>query len=182
MVKTIAEMGETKNLNIMNATLAECAQLQRIAESWVEKRELEGENVPTNYIHKCLTNADLPPIPDARQEYFRLKSITLKDSGKQLGFIELYFGYPTKETIWIANLVLAKEYQKNGYGQEVIEYISKEASKAEFKKVGIGVYLKNWSALRFWTKSGFDQISGIYGDKVYSENTFALIGLEKNLS
>ena len=41
--------------------------------------------------------------------------------------------------------------------------------------------LKNWKGLRFWTKAGFDKVIGIYGDKVYNQNAFALIGLEKIL-
>lgn len=32
-----------------------------------------------------------------------------------------------------------------------------------------------------WVKHGFTKISGIYGDQVYSRDTFAIIGLEKSI-
>lgn len=78
--------------------------------------------------------------------------------------------------------LISKEYQKKGYAQEVIEFISSEGIKTEYEKIGIGVHLKNWKGLRFWTKSGFDKVLGIYGDDMYSKNTYALIGLEKNIT
>ncbi len=181
MKKTISEMGETKNLIIRNSIIEECDELQKISESWGDKKVVEGEEFATDYFYKCLTEGDLPPLPNANRDYYRLKSIYLKNSGTLIGFVDLYHGYPTEETVWISIFVLDNEYRKNGFGQEIIDFISSEARKAEYIKIGIGVYLKNWAALRFWTKSGFDKILGIYGDEVYSDTTFALIGLEKSL-
>lgn len=181
MIKTIPEMGETKNLIIKNSTIEECNELQKISESWEDKKEVDGEEFAVNYFYKCLTEGDLPPLPNAHKDYYRLKSIYLKDSEKLIGFFDLYFGFPTIKTVWISIFVLDQEYRKNGYGQEIIEFISAEVRKTEFMKIGIGVHLKNWPALRFWTKAGFDKILGIYGDEKFSETTFALMGLEKSL-
>ena len=48
--------------------------------------------------------------------------------------------------------------------------------------MALAVHLKNWKALRFWTKAGFDKIIGIYGDKVFGEDKYSLIALEKALN
>ena len=50
-----------------------------------------------------------------------------------------------------------------------------------YKKIRLGVHLKNWPALRFWTKIGFDKIIDIVGDELYSADTFASVILEKAL-
>lgn len=41
--------------------------------------------------------------------------------------------------------------------------------------------LKNWKALRFWTKAGCSKVMEIYGDKDFGQDTYALIGLEKDI-
>ena len=59
--------------------------------------------------------------------------------------------------------------------------LERDATETIYYKIGLGVYLKNWKALRFWTKSGFDKVIGIYGDKVFGQDKYALIGLEKSI-
>ncbi|GGG05466.1 hypothetical protein GCM10010912_57700 [Paenibacillus albidus] len=43
------------------------------------------------------------------------------------------------------------------------------------------IAIKNWPAVRFWTQSGFNGISGIYGDKTIAEDSYANIELIKSL-
>ncbi|WBW95584.1 GNAT family N-acetyltransferase [Oceanirhabdus sp. W0125-5] len=181
MKKLIPETLETKRLIITNSKIEECDELQKICESWDDKKLIEGSNIEPDYIYKCITEGDLPPVTNASRENYKLKSIYLKDNGKLIGFTDLYFGYPKEKTIWISLFLISKDFRKKGYAQEVIECISKEGRTAEYEKIGIGVHLKNWRGLRFWTKSGFDRVVGIFGDEDYSENTYAVIGLEKNL-
>jgi ribosomal protein S18 acetylase RimI-like enzyme len=77
--------------------------------------------------------------------------------------------------------MISKDYRKSGYAQEAIDSIFTECSKAGFKNIGIGVFLKNWRGLRFWTKAGFTEVTGISGNAEYSENTFAFIRLLKSI-
>ncbi|EQB86192.1 hypothetical protein M918_15865 [Clostridium sp. BL8] len=63
-----------------------------------------------------------------------------------------------------------------------IKSICNECKKQGWKSIGLSVYLKNWKGLRFWTNNGFDKIIGIFGDKKYSETTFSIIGLQKELN
>ncbi|MFS0871964.1 GNAT family N-acetyltransferase [Paenibacillus xylanilyticus] len=71
--------------------------------------------------------------------------------------------------------------QGQGYGQEMIHSLTHNLSELGYKEIRINVALKNWPALRFWIKSGFDQISGIYGDLEHSDTTFANTELIKTL-
>lgn len=177
----LPETGDTQRLIIKNALMEEGPVLQKIGESWDDKEFIEGEPFESDYIHKCLTTGDLPPIPGAAKENYRLKSIQLKESGEVIGFFDLYYGYPAPGTIWISLFVMDKGQRKQGYAQEAIEWITRESGRTNYNKIGIGVHLKNWRGLRFWIKSGFNQAFAVYGDETYSENTFALIGLEKTI-
>jgi diamine N-acetyltransferase len=42
--------------------------------------------------------------------------------------------------------------------------------------------MKNWKGLKFWSKNGFNTIMGIYGDKEYTTDSFAIMGLKKKLT
>ncbi|PKP34033.1 MAG: GNAT family N-acetyltransferase [Bacteroidetes bacterium HGW-Bacteroidetes-15] len=170
-----------KSIVISDSTLDEYSALQIICDSWVDKKLIEGTEFEPNYIHNCLTNGDLPPIPNASKSSYRLKSIYLKHSDELIGFTDLYFGYPTNDSAWISIFMIHERFRNNGYAQEAIAIISQECRKLGYKKIGIGVFLKNWRALRFWTKVGFDKVTSISGDKDYSEESFARIGLEKSL-
>ncbi|WP_105614989.1 GNAT family N-acetyltransferase [Vallitalea okinawensis] len=178
MRRVVPEISETSNLLISDVTINEVDNLQSICESWSTKEILEGERFKPDYIRNCVLEGDLPPIKDASQEYYRCKSIHLRDSSKLIGFYDLYHGYPEVTTLWIGMFLISSVFHKKGYGQEIINLIKKEAKEAGYNKLGIGVYLKNWPALRFWTKCGFDKITGIHGHKEFSQDTFALLGLE----
>ncbi len=46
----------------------------------------------------------------------------------------------------------------------------------------LGVALKNWPALRFWTRAGFDRIITVKGDEIFSESTSAFLVREEPLA
>ncbi len=62
-----------------------------------------------------------------------------------------------------------------------MESLIKDAMETIYRKIGLGVHLKNWKALRFWTKAGFDKVIGIYGDKAFAQDNFSVIALERSL-
>jgi len=177
----ISKLIESNNLIIKDATMDECNQLQYICSTWIDKLLLEGDEFEENYIFKCLTDGDLPPMDSASKEKYCLKSIYLKESNNIIGFIDIYYGYPNLQTLWISIFVLDRNIQNKGFGQEVIEALTKDAIDTNYNKIGLAVQLKNWKALRFWTKAGFSKVIGIYGDKDFGQDTYALIGLEKDI-
>ena len=172
---------ETERLIIATSLVHECAVLQAVCDSWCDKMEFEGSAFEPNYIQKCFSEGDLPPIENASKSSYRLLTIKLKDTQTTIGFSDLYFGYPNDKTAWISIFMIHNNYRKNGYAQEAIKMIADECKKQGFSEMGIAVYLKNWRALRFWSQAGFNNVVGINGDKDYSPNAYARIELSMRL-
>lgn len=175
-----SEAVETRRLIIKDSVIEECAVLQLINESSDYIENWVGWKTPPDYAYKTLTEGNLPP--GGEQKNFRAKTIYLKDTKEAIGVTELYCGYPTLETLVIGWLFIVPKHQKQGYAREAAEQIIQDAKKHQFKKVRLGVHLKNWPAIRFWHGVGFDRIARIMGDETHSENTFATIILEMDLN
>lgn len=170
----------TENLIIHHASIRDCDILKKICDSWNEQKVVEGHVTNDNYFFECMNNGDLPP--GGIKENYSLMLIKLRANSVIVGYFDLYHGYPVFDTLWISIFVVDKNYRNRGIGKEAIGAIFKYAIDCGWSKIGIGVYLKNWSALRFWISLGFDKILSIYGDKEYSVDTFSLIGLQKLLA
>lgn len=77
--------------------------------------------------------------------------------------------------------VLATPFESESFIVDETEHSEIKLTKIEYKEIRINVALKNWSALRFWHKTGFDKINGVFGDKEYSEQSYSSIELVKYL-
>lgn len=181
MNEILKGMTETDRLILSDSILDECNELERVLLTWTDKEIIEGSGPEQGYFEKCITQGDLPPIEGASKNTYRLKSIYLNEESKLIGYFDAYLGYPTKDCIWISIFVIDRAHQKKGYAQEIIKLVANEGIRGGFSKIGIGVYLNNWRALRFWTKAGFNKVIGIFGDGEYQENKYGVIGLEKVL-
>lgn len=172
---------ETERLFVRDAVLdTDLDGLQKLWESTAYIGEYDGQpERKEDDMHKDLTEGDLPP--GGTKEFFRLQPFFTKETSEMVGFITLYHGYPDEKTIWVTFFYVNSSQQKNGFGQEVIQQFATEVAKSGFQKLMLTVALKNWGAIRFWSKAGFDKITGVYGDKTYAINTFAHLGLEKSL-
>jgi ribosomal protein S18 acetylase RimI-like enzyme len=172
-------MTNSEKIQLSCSVMQECETLQQICDNWIEKQEIEGYIFENDYIYKCLTSGDLPPVAKANKDSYQLISVYSTETNELVGFTDIYYGYPDDLTAWISILIIAKEHRNKGFAQEVISLLSNRCKNEGFKKLGIGVYLNNWRALRFWTKAGFNTITGIKGEKDYSTDGFARIMLEK---
>ncbi|WP_291300769.1 GNAT family N-acetyltransferase [Desulfosporosinus sp. BICA1-9] len=176
----IADLWETERLIIRDANLLDVDSLQEIyiqsqsAEGWTRDHE-----VTTDYILNGVKQGNLPP--NGMKEFYKIQLITLKDSARIVGFIEFYHGYPDKEVLYIATLLFCEDCRNNGYGQEVINKLCEQALELGFRQARLGVTLRNWSGLYFWTKLGFNTILKYHGDKVLAKDSFALLVLGKTL-
>lgn len=175
----ISPLGETKRLIIKDSSMNECVALQQLNESSDYIADWVDWKTPPDYVYKCLTEGCLPP--GGKKEQYLSKSIYIKNPFQLIGFSELYHGYPKNEVLYIGWLYIHHDHQHFGYAQEFVNYIIEEAAKLGFTESRIGVHLKNWPALRFWTQLGFDKILGIGGDKKHSEKTFSTISLQRYL-
>jgi ribosomal protein S18 acetylase RimI-like enzyme len=166
---------------LSDSVIEECSELEKVLLTWTDKKLIEGSEFEQGYFESCITEGDLPPVEGASKDNYRFKSIYLKEVNKLIGFFDVYLGYPTRDCVWISIFVIDGTYRKKSYAQEVIKLVAEESKRSGFSKIGIGVYLNNWRALRFWTKAGFDKVKGIYGDGEYQVSKYGLIGLEKYL-
>lgn len=93
----------------------------------------------------------------------------------------MYHGYPVQETVWIGMFLIDQGIQGQGYGKELIASLCDACKKEGWASIGLAVHLKNWKGIRFWSRNGFDTITGIYGDKAYGDNAFSIMGLKREL-
>jgi GNAT superfamily N-acetyltransferase len=179
-IRIIHGSGETSRLIIRDSNMEECDTLQKINEASDYIEKWVGWKTPKDYVVKAMSEGNLPP--GGKKEFFKLMSIILKETGVIIGVVELYHGYPIADSLCIGWLFIHQQHQKQGYAKEVFRYITEEAGKAGYKKIRLGVHLKNWPALRFWHKVGFDRIVDIEGDEEHSDNTNATVILEFGLN
>lgn len=178
----IEEYGETSRLIVKDSIIDECDNLQKLYESGKNMKKIIGDSFDADHIYKCLTDGDLPPAINANKRFYKIKSIYLKETYELIGLIDMYHGYPSEKTLWIGYMYMNPSFQRKGLGKEVIDYICNESQKAKLSKMSLGVSLKNWSGLKFWTKCGFNTIIGVSGDEECTLDSLAFIGLEKKLS
>lgn len=101
----------------------------------------------------------------------------MKSTEEIIGFVSLYHGYPEDDSLYLAMMCISGDFQNQGYGQEVMKHFLLEVDLLGYSEVRVNVSLRNWAGLRFWNKSGFNYISGIFGDKEFAEGKFADIEL-----
>ncbi|QGQ95457.1 GNAT family N-acetyltransferase [Paenibacillus psychroresistens] len=138
-----------------------------------------GKEYDAKYISRCFSEGDLPP--NGSKENYKIQTIKSVNTDGLIGFIAIYHGFPEANIAYIAFLYIGTPFQGHGYGQEIVNSLANELSNLQYKEIRINVALKNWSALRFWSKLGFDKISGVFGDKEFAEDKRADLELIKFL-
>ena len=118
---------------------------------------------------------NLPPngLPERVRTFLLLNKKLMKTTG----FLSMYLGYPQEATFYIGSLFLRPGFQRKGYGREVVKFIETELLEEGYIEGRVAVGLKNWSALRFWSKLGYDRVTKISGDKKYAPENFGTIEL-----
>jgi ribosomal protein S18 acetylase RimI-like enzyme len=173
---------ETGQLHAADSTPDEIPEIQEICNACSYIHEWTGwktEDHPGATMLSVFTDGELPP--NGSKDFFRLQSVRLRDTGQMIGFLEAYHGFPTPDTFWAVYLAIHPRFQGKGFGQELIHELSDIVRQLKYTRIRLVASLKNWPALRFWIKEGFDKIADMQGDKLYSEKTFADFILEKSL-
>lgn len=130
-----------------------------------EALEISGKpGNPNEQAQRAVSHAVLPPggVP-WREKLFLVRDIESRDT---IGFLTVYFGYPTPETIYISNFYMRPAWQGRGFGRVIVTELEKLVLQAGFHDARVVVGLKNWRALRFWTRCGFSRIIRIRGNQV----------------
>lgn len=179
----IQSIWDTKRLSVRDFTNADIPHLQEILRALHEESNWEQISLETYnafYFENLISNPSLPPGGEAG--FVHNQVITDKGNTKIIGWLEFYYGYPSTDIFWIGSLFFHPEKKGRGYGREVItEVIKLLREKRHFKSIQLGVYLRNWAALNFWFRAGFNKIIKLSGDHEFAENNNAKACLEMRL-
>jgi len=126
-----------------------------------------------------VTYAELPP--QGMAENLRNFVLFDRESDQPMGVLSLYLGYPDPNMYYIGSLYLRPDWQRDGYGRELMQELEQQLQREGYAAGRVAVGLKNWPALRFWTKQGYDTVTMIGGNRMYAADYYAVIELQKNL-
>ncbi len=85
----------------------------------------------------------------------------IKKENKTIGYIKLNFKESQREKMYIDNgfeierIYLINEYQGVGLGKKVLTKIFKIGKESGYKKLWLGVWERNFKAIKFYKKHGF---------------------------
>jgi ribosomal protein S18 acetylase RimI-like enzyme len=119
--------------------------------------------------------------PGGNPERLKAFLITGRENNTSLGFLSVYYGYPQEETLYVGDLFMDPLWQGQGLGQEAALSLEQVAAECGFREIRLAVGLKNWLALRFWVKLGYDRITKISGERAFAPEAFANLELWKRL-
>lgn len=180
-VRLIAARWETEQILVRDAlSESDLGRLQAIWEGAAYIGAFDGhpERDGTD-IQRELSEGDLPP--GGIRERFKMQPFCSKGTDEMVGYATLYHGYPGDGTLWITFFCVDRSGQRPGYGRQFVEGLAREARRAGFRRRMLAVALKNWAAIRFWVKQGFNRVDGVYGDKDYAPDAFATLAVERPL-
>ena len=92
----------------------------------------------------------------------------LRESGQMIGVVDYvpsgYGGQPNRA--WIALLLIAEPYQRQGYGTEAYRLIEETVfADSDVQTLGLGVLVNNGPALGFWRAMGYERVGSTVQDR-----------------
>jgi ribosomal protein S18 acetylase RimI-like enzyme len=165
-----ARVAETTDEPDIRAVFSANAPLLKLLD-----REHDPEVLAARFVHR----QNLPP----QGHPSRLHNLILEacESGRAVGLLSVYEGYPTRRIAYIGQLFLHPDVHGQGLGREIYLQLESLLRRCPLQVVRVGVALRNWNALRFWTRLGFLRITGMSGDRHFAPEAHAFLELQKNL-
>ncbi len=167
---------KTARLLLKPATFEDLTALNEIHEQVKEFFYFDPSHTSVTPV-KCLEEGDLPP-GGVKENY---AIYTINENNIVIGYFDFYKGFPQKGIAYISLMFISTNKRKYGYGKEVVDAVCKYIKKSGINEVRLAVSLKNWSGLKFWYKCGFDKITLVSGDKVFSLKGYGCLELKKSL-
>jgi len=125
---------------------------------------------------EAITNPELPA--NGKKENVRLECV-YDENNEMVNFCEYYID---NETIFLGGFYIKQNKQKNGLGKIILNmYENKWKTDKKYSRIILNVDIKNWTAIRFWVNNGYNKIIKWIGDFEYSDTTYAMLRLEKQL-
>ncbi|OWR27269.1 GNAT family N-acetyltransferase [Saccharibacillus sp. O23] len=178
-MKLISDKWNSQRLTMTDLKEDEIPEVQDLYETSRYMNQWDGEIYNPEHIKDCFFKGNLPP--NGKLENYKIQTIRNQEDQQIIGILSVYHGFPSTDAVYLEFLYIDKTIQKQGFGQEVVNRFAEVTAALGYTEIRINVALKNWPALKFWIKSGFNQASGVYGDRECSETTYANLELIKAL-
>ena len=169
---------QTERLHIADGVLDNTTRLMTIfnACSHVGQRDPTFQIYPEEEFIGLVTKRVADGMGNGR---FQLQ--TIRQNNELIGYFHGHHHHPHPQTLLISMFVLHPDYQKGGFGTEMVAGLAQKAKAVGHHAIWLEVFLKNWPALRFWIKSGFTTIIDIDGAPQHDANAHASIVVAKTL-
>ena len=125
---------------------------------------------------KTITNPDMPP--NGIKENVKLECV-YDENNKMVNFCEYYID---DKTIFLGGFYIKQNKQKSGLGKTILSMYENKWKAEKYNRIILNVDIKNWAGIRFWINNGYNKVIEWIGDFEYSENTYAMLRLEKNIN
>jgi diamine N-acetyltransferase len=183
-IPSLAPIWRTARVLIRDCQLQDIPHLAAIfnACNYMEKWDPTFHIVDEREIKQLVENS-LAKTGEHRD--FRLQCLEIGKDKKTIGYFHLQLynpRLPKARTAFLSMFVVDPAFQRRQYAQEVVSGLSRQLQACGCEAIWLEVYLKNWPALRFWIKQGFDKIVEYDGEQQHSETAQATLTLEKTLS
>lgn len=123
-----------------------------------------------------------PVLPTNGVREKNIQKCILGPDGSMVNFTQYYMGYKSETTVFLGDFYIHRASQNKGYGRTILRLYEEIWRRSGFNKAILNVDIKNWVAVRFWFRNGYSRIIQWIGDKEYSNETFAMLRLEKELN
>ncbi len=175
----IDHIWQTDRLRISDTMEDDLPALMRILESNRETLTMEGTGEPdSEELRRWLDEGCLPP--GGRKECHRLQTICRIADGEAIGYLSVYHGHPDPTTVYLGTLSIRRDCHNQGFGSEVVEKISALRGLKEYRSQRLIVTVRNWGAVRFWTRHGFTRVTRVLGELCKGDGSTAKLELMRD--
>lgn len=133
----------------------------------LEKKDIEIiVKLEQLYLHETIGEDILNESIELPHMYF----FVIELDGKVIGYIGSYILYEEAELL---NFVIDEKYQRQGYGQKLLDHIIKLGVEKGVSYITLEVRVDNLKAINFYKKNNFKEVS--IRKRYYSDGTDAYL-------
>jgi len=178
-MKALPTLWTTDRLIVRDSILDEAERLCDVfnANQHIAPWDPTFKPINTAEIERLITKSNSREEPG--HENFQMQTVFEHEAGQIIGYFHCYHGVAKDGTrhddiSFISMFVLDPKWQQHGYGGEIVENLIDLSRTLDDRScLGVRVYLKNWPALRFWTRQNFRHIERMDGDREHGPEAHA---------
>lgn len=101
-----------------------------------------------------------PPGKETKDKYY----VGYFDDKELVAILDVYDGFPDKETAYIGFFMMNIKYQGQGIGTRIVTELFEYLKELGFIRVRLGIDKDNPQSMHFWKKQGFDFVREVEKD------------------